>query len=119
MSTDRRSTTTRGIELIFLLGMLVAVAPISIDTYTPSLPTIAKALGVSSGAVGYSLSAFFFGLSCGGAFWGPLSDRCGRRPILFAGFAVFVLASVACALAHSVVTLIVARAIQGLAAAAM
>jgi len=119
MSINRGSTVARGIELIFLLGMLVAIAPVSIDTYTPSLPTIADALGVSSGTIGYSLSAFFFGLSCGGAFWGPLSDRFGRRPILFAGFTVFLLASTACALAHSVPTLIVARAVQGLAAAAM
>jgi DHA1 family bicyclomycin/chloramphenicol resistance-like MFS transporter len=105
--------------LIVLVGMLVAVAPISIDTYTPSLPAIADALGVASGTIGYTLITFFFGLACGGVFWGPLSDRFGRRPILFTGLGIFILASMVCAFAASAATLIIARAVQGLAAAAM
>lgn len=76
-------------RLIVLLGVLVAVAPVSIDTYTLSLPAIAQALGTSPGTIALTLSAFFFGLACGGIFWRPLSARFGRRSIFISGLVLF------------------------------
>src|SRR5699024_4221621 len=113
-----KKLANRNIELIALLGFLAAVGPLSIDTYLPSLPTISDTLGAATGAVQLSVSAFFFGLACGQIFCGPLSDRFGRRPVIFIGFGIFVGASIACALATHVTALIIARAIQGLAASA-
>src|SRR5699024_10512096 len=113
-----KKLANRNIELIALLGFLADVGPLSIDTYLPSLPTISDTLGAATGAVQLSVSAFFFGLACGQIFCGPLSDRFGRRPVIFIGFGIFVGASIACALATHVTALIIARAIQGLAASA-
>lgn len=107
-----------GFGLIVLLGLLTASGPLSIDMYLPSLPTIASELGAPSAAVQQSVSAFFLGLAAGQLVYGPLSDRFGRRPALLLGFALYLVASVACATAGSVHLLIVARAVQGLGAAA-
>lgn len=107
-----------GFGLIAMIGLLTAVGPLSIDMYLPSLPTIADELGVSSSAVQQSVSAFFLGLAAGQLVYGPLSDRFGRRPALLLGFGLYLLASLACATAGSVHLLIVARAVQGLGAAA-
>ncbi|HET7674098.1 MAG TPA: Bcr/CflA family multidrug efflux MFS transporter [Gammaproteobacteria bacterium] len=112
------STQTRNAGLIALLGLLTAVGPLSIDTYLPSLPTIARELGASSAAVQQSVSAFFFGLAAGQIIYGPLSDRFGRRPALLLGFALYLVAGVVCALAGAIHVLIAARAVQGFGAAA-
>ena len=67
--------------LVLLLGSLTALGPLAIDMYLPSLPSIAKSLHASSGAVGVTLAAFFAGLGIGQLVFGPLSDRIGRRPV--------------------------------------
>ncbi len=108
----------RSRQLIALLALMAAVGPLSIDTYLPSLPAIAKGFGVAASAVQLSVSAYFIGLAAGQVFAGPLSDRFGRRPVLFVGFALFLVASAACAIAPDVELLVVARAVQGLGAAA-
>lgn len=104
--------------IILLLAFISSVGPFSIDTYLPSLPAIAADFSVSSALSGQSVSSFFFGLAIGQLVAGPLSDRFGRRPVLLIGFALFSLATIACALAPTIETLIFARALQGLAASA-
>jgi DHA1 family bicyclomycin/chloramphenicol resistance-like MFS transporter len=100
--------------LILLLGALTAFAPMSIDMNLPSLPMIARTFGVSPGSAQTTLAAFLAGLAIGQFFYGPASDRWGRRgPILF-GVALYVAASVACALAPSIALLTLARFIQAL-----
>lgn len=114
-ASDRQ---TRGFGLIALIGLLTAVGPLSIDMYLPSLPAIAGDLGASSAAVQQSVSAFFLGLAAGQIVYGPLSDRFGRRPALFLGFSLYLIASLACATAGGIHILVIARAVQGLGAAA-
>jgi DHA1 family bicyclomycin/chloramphenicol resistance-like MFS transporter len=101
-------------RLAVLLGALTAMGPLAIDMYLPALPTIARDLSASSSAVQVSLAAYFVGIAIGQAFYGPLSDRVGRKPALYAGLLVFILASVGCALAESVRVLIVCRFVQAL-----
>lgn len=112
------SARSQHLGIILLLAFLSAVGPFAIDTYLPSLPAIAQDFEVTSALVGYSVGTFFIGLAAGQLLAGPLSDRFGRKPILLAGFALFLLATFACALAPSVEVLIAARLLQGLGASA-
>src|ERR1700752_2468504 len=84
---------------VVLLGALTAMGPLAIDMYLPSLPAIGAALHADAAATQATVAAFLAGMALGQMFYGPASDRLGRRgPILF-GAAVFVLASIGCAMA--------------------
>jgi DHA1 family bicyclomycin/chloramphenicol resistance-like MFS transporter len=98
------------------LGALSALGPLSNDLYVPSLPLVAAQLGVGGGAVQLTLSTLLLGLSLGALIYGPLSDQYGRRPVLAAGLAVYVVAAVMAALAQSLATLVLWRFLQGLGA---
>jgi DHA1 family bicyclomycin/chloramphenicol resistance-like MFS transporter len=100
--------------LIWLVGALTAVAPISVDMYLPGLPAIARDLHASPGATRATLAAFLAGMGIGQFFYGPLSDRIGRRPPLIMGAALYLVATAACFLAPSIETLIAARFVQAL-----
>lgn len=102
------------LSLILVLGGLAAFAPLSIDMYLPAFPAIAAELGVSAGQVQYTLAAYFLGMALGQAFHGPLADRFGRKPPLYAGLALYLAASVGCALAGDVATFTVLRFLQAL-----
>ena len=109
--------TSRFFRLALVLGLLSAIGPFAIDMYLPALPTIGASLGADMGAVQMSLMAFFIALGFGQLFYGPLSDRVGRKLPLYWGLGLFALASVGCALASDVHTLIGLRFLQGLGAA--
>lgn len=119
MSSDKSIATRRptpGVKLTLLLGALTAFAPMSIDMYLPAMPAIAADLGTDAEGAQLTLSSFLIGLAIGQLFYGPLSDRVGRRPPLMIGIVLFVLASIACAFATSITALIVLRFIQALGA---
>lgn len=97
-----------------ILGSLGALAPLSIDMYLPGMPQIAADLRADEGAVQFSLMTFFAGLMLGQLFYGPLSDRTGRKPIIYVGLALFVVASLGCATAATAGQLAVWRFVQGL-----
>jgi DHA1 family bicyclomycin/chloramphenicol resistance-like MFS transporter len=98
------------------LGALSALGPLSNDLYVPSLPLVASGLGVGGGAVQLTLSTLLLGLSLGALIYGPLSDQYGRRPVLAVGLALYVVAGVMAALAHSLGALVFWRFLQGLGA---
>ncbi|MDI1363572.1 MAG: multidrug effflux MFS transporter [bacterium] len=101
-------------KLVLLLGALTAFAPMSIDMYLSSLPSIGRALHAGPDQTQATLAAFFAGMAIGQFVYGPVSDRLGRKgPILF-GVGVYVLASIVCAMAGSIETLIAARFVQAL-----
>ncbi|MCA5924243.1 multidrug effflux MFS transporter [Curtobacterium oceanosedimentum] len=119
MTTERmRRPRTTGLPPIVPLALVVGVSPFATDMYIPALPAIARDLGTTPGAVQLSLTAFLVAFAVGQLLVGPVSDGVGRRPMLVVGTALFALASLGCALAPDVVTLIVARVVQGLAGAA-
>ena len=111
MSQSTRPYATRW---ILLLGLITALGPLSIDMYLPSLPVIADDFGVSTAQVSHSVTAYFLGLVIGQLIYGPLSDRIGRRKPLFIGLGLYLLASLACLFADSVMTLNLARFVQAL-----
>ncbi len=73
---------------------MTAIGPFSTDMYLPSFPSIARDLRTSVAAVGYSLTSYFIGISVGQLFYGPITDRFGRKGPLLAGLALYVVAAV-------------------------
>ena len=101
-------------RLAVILGALTAMGPLAIDMYLPALPTIARELHTSESAMQVSLAVYFIGIACGQAFYGPLSDRWGRKPALYFGLVLFSASSVGLALVHDVTALIALRFLQAL-----
>lgn len=104
--------------LVFLLGSLTAFAPMSIDMYLPALPAMQIALATNASQMQLTLAAFFAAFAVGQLFYGPLADRFGRKPPLYASLSLFILASLGCALATSVEALIALRFLQAFGACA-
>lgn len=100
------------VRLVLILGALTAFASLSIDMYLPSFPALEKDLRASSSAVQFSLAAFFIGMALGQALYGPVADRFGRKRPLYVGISLYVLASVGCAMAPNIETLIALRFVQ-------
>jgi len=106
------SSTSRAMPI--LIASLATIGPIGIDMYLPSIPAMAISLGSSEGAIQLSLMTFFVGLMLGQLIYGPLSDKFGRKPLIYLGLSIFVLGSIGCALAQTVEQLQWIRFIQGL-----
>jgi DHA1 family bicyclomycin/chloramphenicol resistance-like MFS transporter len=111
-------TGTRRVELIVILGALTAFGALSIDMYLPALPSIARDFHVPISGAEHTLSSFFLGFAIGQAFFGPIADRFGRRPPLFAGLLLYLAMCAACALSRNVDLLMVARFFQAVGACA-
>ncbi|MCC6467444.1 MAG: Bcr/CflA family multidrug efflux MFS transporter [Alphaproteobacteria bacterium] len=101
-------------RLALILGALTAFTPLSVDMYLPGLPALALQFKAGHGAVQLTLSSFFAGIALGQLFYGPICDRYGRKPPLYVGGLLFVLASAGCALAGSIESLIAMRFVQAL-----
>jgi DHA1 family bicyclomycin/chloramphenicol resistance-like MFS transporter len=102
------------LRLALILGALAAFAPLSTDMYLPSLPALAREFAAGAGTVQLTLAAFFLGFALGQAFYGALSDRYGRKPLLNLGLLLYVGASAGCAAARNIDALIALRFAQGL-----
>jgi len=102
------------LRMVLILGALSAFGPLAIDFYLPAFPAMAQAFATDEKHIQTTLAAYFLGLSLGQLAYGPVADRFGRRlPLLF-GVALFTLASLACAYAPNLDTLILARFVQAL-----
>ena len=102
------------LALTALLAFLTSFGPLSIDLYLPAMPDIVHRLNASTPEVQLTISAYLTGLAVGQLFYGPVSDRHGRNPVLLFAVALYCIATVACALSRSIEMLIVARAFQAL-----
>ena len=104
--------------LVIYLAALAAFAPFSTDIYLASMPTIQHIFNTSIANVQLTLSLFFVSFAIAQLFWGPLSDRIGRKAVVFIGVSIFVLGSFLCAWSHNISLLIIARIIQAMGACA-
>ncbi len=101
---------------IALLTSMVMLGQMTISLYIPSLPSLAESLAAPPEQVKLTMTLYLASFAVAQLFWGPLSDRFGRRPILFAGIAVYLVGTIACAFAPGITTLILARGLQGIGA---
>ena len=110
----RAPASTR--RLAVLLGGLAMFGPFSIDTIFPAFPQMAAQLGADKLAMQQTISVYLAAYALMSIVHGPLSDAIGRRPVILGGLGIFTLASVGCALAPDLPTLLAFRALQGLSA---
>jgi DHA1 family bicyclomycin/chloramphenicol resistance-like MFS transporter len=102
--------------LAVLLGGLAMFGPFSIDTVFPAFPAMGRQLGADKVAMQQTISVYLVAYALMSIVHGPLSDALGRRRVILPGLVVFGLASVGCALAEDLPTLLAFRALQGLSA---
>jgi DHA1 family bicyclomycin/chloramphenicol resistance-like MFS transporter len=104
-----------------IVGLVAAIASfpaLSTDLYLPALPTMSEHFNCSEFLVSMSLSVFFVSISISSLFWGPLSDKYGRKPILMIGIPLYIVSSVFCMVSQNVFQLIAARIFQAIGAGA-
>ncbi len=104
--------------LIALITIFSAFVPLSTDLYLPALPGMAKYFGVSADLANLTLILFFIFFSAGTLFWGPFSDKYGRKPILLIGLSLYSAASLACAGSWDIYHLIIFRVLQAIGGSA-
>lgn len=105
--------------LIILITFLSAFIPLSTDLYLPALPRMAENLNATPSLVNLTLVLFFMFYAAGTLFWGPLSDKYGRKPILLTGLVTYTAVSALCALSANVYQLIAFRVLQAIASGAV
>ncbi|MGN7802006.1 multidrug effflux MFS transporter [Ensifer sp. 22521] len=110
--------TASFLRTAIVLGLISAIGPFAIDMYLPALPSIGKDLAAETGVVQLSLLSFFISFAISQLLYGPLSDIWGRKAPLYLGIGLFTVASVGCALANDIETLIAFRFLQGIGGAA-
>ena len=101
--------------VVLILSLLLGVQPITTDLYLPALPALTEGFGAPLAQAQLTLSALLLAFGVSQLFWGPLSDRFGRRPILLWGLVAYAVAAIGSALAPSMVLLIAWRVVQGAA----
>jgi MFS transporter, DHA1 family, multidrug resistance protein len=118
MSIHFAHRTTHPTWLPSLLGLFIAVGPAATDMYLPAFPAVEATFGTEPGTAQLTLATWFAGLAVGQITQGTLSDRLGRRIPLIAGFIVFTLSTIGCALAPSLTVLAIFRAVAAFGASA-
>ena len=101
--------------LLTLLGMLSAFGPFVTDMYLPSLPAMADYFSASLPMVQMGLTTSMIGLALGQIFFGPLSDKYGRRPLLLVSMVLFIVSTLLCLFAPDIYSFVTLRLIQGVA----
>jgi len=103
------------IEFVALMASLMSIVALSIDALLPALPEIGASLGVTNPNDNQLMvTMIFLGLGFGQLIFGPISDSFGRKPIVYAGFVVFIIASIICVTTDNFEMMIFGRVLQGI-----
>jgi DHA1 family bicyclomycin/chloramphenicol resistance-like MFS transporter len=104
----------RSTLIIWILGALATVSPFAIDLYLPAFADLARDFKTSQARISLSISSYFIGMALGQILYGPLLDRFGRKPPLYAGLLIFLVSSMGCMLAKNIELLVAFRFVQAL-----
>ncbi len=115
-ASERVRSADLPVAWIMMLGLIVAIGPLSIDMYLPAMPAMGDSFGVSTAFMANSVPAYFVGLVFGQLFYGPFSDRIGRVKPLYMGMTLYVIASIICATTSNEYVLFAGRTLQALGA---
>src|SRR5215813_10659205 len=96
-----------------LLSFLVALSSFGIDMSLPALTAMGAALHVAPAQAGLMMSLFMLGFAVAPLFYGPASDRYGRKPVVLFACILFIMGAIGCALAQSLPALLMWRVVQG------
>src|SRR5258708_10795925 len=117
MSEKREAAKIGFVEFVVLAAATMSTQAMAIDAMLPAFPIIVRALNVANeNHIQWIVTAYMAGLGCGQLFWGLMSDRFGRRPILTGGLGLYVAAAMLCGLTGSFHALLAWRFVHGLAA---
>ena len=105
-------------RIALILGLLTAIGPFAIDMYLPAMPSIGQDLAPKTMSCRSAFSPSSSPFALAQLVYGPLSDMWGRKPPLYIGIGFFAVASIGCALATDIETLIAFRFLQGIGGAA-
>src|SRR6202521_294019 len=120
MPQQREAANIGFLEFVVLAAAMMSTQAIAIDAMLPAFPVIVRALHVANeNHVQWIVTAYMAGLGVGQLFWGLMSDRFGRRPILIGGLGLYVLAALLCGLAGRFHALLAWRFVHGLSAASV
>jgi len=109
------NTESASVELIVIVSMMMALTSLSIDAMLPALPQIGRDLGVASANDRQLVvSLIFLGQAIGQMFFGPLSDKTGRKPAIYAGYVMFILGSLISVFSLNFPMMLLGRALQGI-----
>jgi DHA1 family bicyclomycin/chloramphenicol resistance-like MFS transporter len=103
---------------VWLLVAMIGLGPFTMQVLVPSLPAMGRDLGASTATVQLTVTLYLIAIGAGQLFYGPLSDRFGRRPLLMGGLALYAVSSLAAAVAPDIVGVVAARMLQAAGACA-
>ena len=113
LSPQDRARAESGRAIVLLIG-LTAIAPLAIDMFLPSMPTMAEQFDVSAATMQLAVTLFLLAFAASQLVYGPTSDRFGRRPVLIAGLLMFIVGGALALFAQSAEMLIFGRIVQGI-----
>jgi len=101
------------LPIALALGALCALGPFATDMHVAAMPSMVGDLRTTAATVQLSMMTYFAGFTLGQLFYGPASDRTGRKPMIYLALVIFVLASAGCILTANATQLLVYRFLQG------